>query len=170
MISENTRFAVHLLLLSPLPPPHVEWSAGPYRGFAFTHSDWVSERDFSSSVDFWITTNQALNQSKKIKAATQGEDIVIICGVGGDGFLFFMLRFVQYCYLMTSWVQHQQWGLIGFGFQVLFTSFPLDRKITFYRKRTVMHWVEHILNHPPVCTLNTMSLISNLTEEVSGIM
>lgn len=32
----------------------------------------MSEGDFSSSVDFWITTNQALNQCKGTKAVAFG--------------------------------------------------------------------------------------------------
>lgn len=56
-------------------------------------------------------------------------------------------------------------GTDGIWFSGIVQLFPLriDTKITFYRERTVVHWVEQSLSHATVCTLNTMSLISNLT-------
>lgn len=51
VVSWKKKHVLPYILSSP-PPPHVEWSAEPYQHSAFAHSDWVSARDLSSSLDF----------------------------------------------------------------------------------------------------------------------
>lgn len=59
----NTFFCRSVYSACPFTSSHAHW-------MKHIHNDWMSEGDFSSSIDFWITTNQALNQCKGMKAAT----------------------------------------------------------------------------------------------------
>lgn len=136
---KHTCSGVYLFLFSSSP---AQWMKHIH-----SHGDWLSKRDFSSSVDFGEPLIRHLINPRGMTAVA----------LGGDELLFFKQS--------SSWVQHLTMRT-GVGFQVLFpnrNSLCTDTKITFYHKRTVIHWVERVLSHSTVCSWNTMPLIRDLT-------
>lgn len=151
-------------VFSPPPPPP---SYPPPHTFT-TFSDWVSEGDFSSSLDFWITTNQALNQCRGTETVSWWR--VWLGRLEGAG-----RRWITF--LHTNQPLSQAWTIrTGFRFQAfLFISSFISpccahKLLFFYHRSTGVGWVKQFLSHYTACNWDTMSLIRNLTVALWGIM